>query len=199
MGLCLCLTVLLVGVFGYIGPFFLILAMVISLGLNASLVAMLRFQCRGGRPNRDRRDRVQGAGRPGGQAAGGALPAASDGHRNCHAALGLHTHSPAALTRTAPLISPQWWRNPHFLLAIPIRLLVGAAASTKLKEQLPAAPAPPPARPTAAAPPPPTPYLPPAGLPLLLCLQHHRLLRLAVWRQVLLLHARQRPLGHVVS
>lgn len=75
MGICLVVVVLLMGVTGNVGGVTLVcLACSLMLATNMALVALLRHQCRGAKPNRSRgRD--------------------------------------------------QWWRNPHFVLAIPLRLL----------------------------------------------------------------------------
>ncbi|KAL4436849.1 hypothetical protein ABPG75_003988 [Micractinium tetrahymenae] len=76
MGVVACVMLLLAKLTGWIGPLFLIVASVLLLGTNMTLVALLRHSCRGGQPH-------SSAGKP-----------------------------------------DKWWRNPHLLLAIPIRLIL---------------------------------------------------------------------------
>lgn len=99
----------------YLGPTFLLLSAGLMLAVNITLVALLRFQCRGGRPNApvgNGQARLQAA------AALRAFECPCTAHNplpwKCKLAL-------PARPPTHPHL--QWWRDPHVLLASPIRLI----------------------------------------------------------------------------
>ena len=99
------------------------------LGTNVALVALLRHQCRGARPNRSRRwgQVRQGCGRATGRHSCIVSPAhARSPAHNLPASVRMPTipiRPPAAVPLPFPNLLLQWWRNPHFMLAIPLRLL----------------------------------------------------------------------------